>query len=219
LIWQFNLIPHAGEVGASTWDADSADHGGGGTWTSYALDTTSREVFIPVGNPAPDFNSDSRIGANLFTNSLVVLDADTGKLKWWYQLSPHDDRDHDLSAPPVLFRMGSGRSAVALGSKNGYVIVLDRQTHKLLYKTAVTTMFNAQLPVRDAPTKVCPGQGGGVEWNGPAYDPRERSLIVGAVDWCAVLRNKRRNTSAEGFTTLGTFSWLMIRPRADGSPR
>ncbi|MEA3150979.1 MAG: hypothetical protein QOD56_1918, partial [Gammaproteobacteria bacterium] len=78
--------------------------------TSYALDTATRQAFIPFGNPAPDLNSDVRRGSNLFTNSLVVLDADTGKLKWWYQASPHDARDHDLSSPHVLFTLSNGRA-------------------------------------------------------------------------------------------------------------
>jgi alcohol dehydrogenase (cytochrome c) len=148
----------------------------------------SREIFIPVGNPAPTLNSGSRPGANLFTNSLVVLDADTGALKWWYQVSPNDARDHDLAAPPVLFNLADGRPAVALGSKNGYVLVLDRRSHNVMFRTPVTTIYNEGKPVTSVPTRFCPGIVGGMSWNGPAFDPQQHLLIAGATDWCAIFQ-------------------------------
>ena len=211
-VWTFNLIPRDGEAGAETWQGDSAIHGGGGTWTSYALDSHTRELFIPVGNPAPDFNADERKGANLYTDALVVLDADTGKLKWWYQVSPNDGNDHDLSAPPMLFAMKDGRSAVALSSKNGYVLVVDRSTHRLIYKTAVTTVNKPSTrTVRDA-VKVCPGIVGGLEWNGPAFDIQRRALITGATDWCVMITKETPKYVRGQSYYAGTFSWVTDPP-------
>jgi alcohol dehydrogenase (cytochrome c) len=97
-IWGFNTVPGPGEIGSDTWEnPESIAHGGGGTWTSYSLDTAAGLLLVPVGNPGPDFASEMRPGANLFTNSLVALDAMTGKLQWWHQLLGPEDRDWDTS--------------------------------------------------------------------------------------------------------------------------
>ena len=186
-VWRFHTIPEGGEAGAETWTLPATvKHGGGGTWTSYTLDPVTRELFVPVGNPAPGYAPEKRPGANLYTNSVVVLDAATGKLKWFYQLDPNDGFDWDLGAAPMLYQDGPRQGRVALGSKDGHVYVLDRQSHKLLFKTEVTT-----ISVRDAKpalkgTNVCPGALGGVEWNGPSYSPLLNTIYVGAVDWCFV---------------------------------
>jgi alcohol dehydrogenase (cytochrome c) len=93
-IWRFYTIPMGSERGAETWHIpETAERGGGAMWTSYTLDTQSGELFVPVGNPAPDFAPDARPGDNLFTNSIVVLDAKSGALKWWYQATPADGFD------------------------------------------------------------------------------------------------------------------------------
>lgn len=184
-VWRFDTVPVGNEPGADSWKIPATTkHGGGGTWTTITLDTARREVFIPVGNPAPDFLPDSRPGKNLYTNSVVVLDAMTGKLKWYYQLDANDARDWDLGAAPMLYTDSLGRRRVALGSKDGFVYVLDRTTHKLSFKTSVTTTTS---PDNQAPGNfetVCPGLLGGVEWNGPAYGAATHTIYVGAVDWC-----------------------------------
>ena len=96
LAWSFDLIPTGTETGADTWETPgSAEHGGGAAWTAYALDRETGTLFIPVGNPGPDYQKGMRKGANLFTISTVAIDARTGKLKWWYQLRPNDDHDWD----------------------------------------------------------------------------------------------------------------------------
>lgn len=188
-VWRFNTIPMPGEPGYDTWKSGvSADTGGGGTWTSYALDVRTGELFVPVANPAPDFNVAYRPGDNLFTNSPVVLDARTGKLKWWFQATPNDGYDYDLGAAPVLYTDARGKDVVALGSKDGYVYVVDRSTHKLRFKTPVTTINNSGAPTPEG-VVACPGTMGGVEWNGPAFDPERRALYVGAVDWCSEFKS------------------------------
>lgn len=189
-IWRFNTIPGRGEPGFDTWPSElAASTGGGGTWSSFTLDEQRRELFVPVGNPAPDFAPSHRPGTNLYTNSVVVLDSVSGKLKWWYQLTPNDGHDLDLGAAPVLYRATNGREFVALAGKDGYVHLLDRATHRLVSRTAVTTISNSgALPTPEG-VRVCPGAYGGVEWNGPAVDVAHNSLFVGAVDWCSIFRS------------------------------
>ena len=189
LVWSFNTIPARGEAGFDTWPSEAiARTGGGGTWSSFALDEQSQELFVPVGNPAPDFAPSYRPGTNLFTDSLVVLDLKSGKLKWWYQLLPNDGHDLDLGAAPMLYRSQAGTAFVALAGKDGYVHIVDRSTHKLISRTPVTTITTP----RPAPTlsgvAVCPGAFGGVEWNGPSFSNITDTMYVGSVDWCAVFK-------------------------------
>jgi len=187
-VWRFNTIPRGDEPGADSWVVgDSARFGGGGTWTTYTIDISAGEVFVPVGNPAPDLLPEKRPGENLYTNSLVVLDARTGKLRWYYQLLSNDGHDLDLGAAPVLYYNEQGERMVAFGSKDGYLYGINRETRKLVFKTQVTTIKNAGvLPTREG-IEACPGVLGGVEWNGPAYDKPRQALVVGSVDWCATL--------------------------------
>jgi len=182
--WRFYTVPMGNEPGAETWKIPAtAKHGGGAMWTSYTLDTVSNELFVPSANPAPDFAPHARPGDNLYTNSLVVLDASTGKLAWYYQVTPHDGLDWDLGAAPMLYAASDG-PRVALGSKDGNLYSLDRRTHKVLFQTPVTTISNANAVPTAAGVDVCPGPLGGVEWNGPAYSPQTRMIYTGAVDWC-----------------------------------
>ena len=185
--WRFWTVPMGDERGAETWRIPgTAARGGGGTWTSYALDTLAQELFVSVGNPAPDFLTSVRPGDNLFTNSVVVLDAGSGALKWWYQLTPHDGFDYDLGAAPVLYTTGTGVPQVLLASKDGNLYALDRRTHALAFKTPITTISNPGSMPTPVGVRACPGPLGGVEWNGPALDARSRTIYVGAVDWCAI---------------------------------
>ncbi|MBV8595529.1 MAG: PQQ-binding-like beta-propeller repeat protein, partial [Candidatus Eremiobacteraeota bacterium] len=156
--WHFDTIPTGRETGANTWAwAPSTLTGGGGMWTSYSLDEGTGELFVPVGNPAPDFSPARRPGANLFTDSLVVLDARSGRLHWWYQLVPHDSHDYDLGAPAMLYRSSRGANIAAAGGKDGYVHAIDRATHNALFKTAVTTISNSAAVPTTRGVLVCPG--------------------------------------------------------------
>ena len=218
-VWRFVTIPTGTEVGADTWDArQSAETGGGGTWSSFALDVINGEVFAPVANPAPSFTPEYRPGANLFTNSVVVLDARTGALKWWYQLVANDGHDYDLSAAPMLYTNSEGRDVVAAAGKDGYLHVVDRVTHKRLFKTAVTTIENEGVRPSEKETKFCPGGAGGTEWNGPALDPTSRTLFVGAVDWCTLIKSTRqkRFIKSEGVMLWGATTSQVMDPPPSG---
>jgi alcohol dehydrogenase (cytochrome c) len=168
LAWTFDLIPTGSETGATTWEeAGSADHGGGAAWVAYALDRATGTLFVPVGNPGPDYSKAMRPGANLFSISTVALDARTGKLKWWYQLRANDDHDWDATVVS-LFDAGS-RKLVATSGKEGILHVLDRADGKLVFKLPVTTFLNHDVPLTPEGVRVCPVAG--VQWNGAAHSP------------------------------------------------
>lgn len=184
--WRFHLVPMGNERGAETWKIpETAARGGAATWTSYTLDAAAGEIFVPAGNPAPDFDPGSRPGDNLFSNSVVVLDARTGALKWWYQAVPNDGFDWDMSAAPVLYTAGDGSARVGIAGKEGILAGVDRATHDPVFKVPVTTILNADKDPTPEGIRACPGVLGGVEWNGPAFDPATRTIFVGSVDWCA----------------------------------
>jgi alcohol dehydrogenase (cytochrome c) len=183
--WSFDLIPGGTETGADTWkDPDSAKHGGGAAWVTFALDRGTGTLFVPVGNPGPDYHKDMRPGANLFTISTVALDARSGKLKWWYQLRANDD--HDWDATVVSLFDANGRKLVATAGKEGVLHVVDRDDGKLVFKLPVTTMLNHDVPLTPEGVRVCPVAG--VQWNGAAHSLSTGLLYVNAIDWCTVFK-------------------------------
>jgi PQQ-dependent dehydrogenase (methanol/ethanol family) len=187
-LWRFNTIPMGDEVGADTWQREgTAKTGGGGVWGAMSLDVSTGELFVPVGNPWPDIDIGYRPGENLFTNSIVVLDAFTGKLKWWHQVSPADWKDLDLVAAPVLYRTDGARDFIAIGGKDGYVTLVDRDSKEVVFRTPVTTVEEIHAKPSTEGSRMCPGYAGGVEWNGPALDKLNNNLIVGAVDICFIV--------------------------------
>lgn len=183
-LWSFNTIPHPGEFGHDTWPGASWKTGGGGTWSSFTLDPATGELYVPVANPGPDFDARVRRGDNLYTNSILVLDARTGKRVWHYQTLPNDGHDYGVAPPAVLIDR-AGRRLVAQGSKDGYLYMLDRGRHKLLWKTPVTTILNHRADATPEGIKICPGVKGGVSYNSPAYVPSSGLLVVGSVDVCS----------------------------------
>lgn len=191
-VWRFNTVPRPGEPGSETWqNASDFPVGGGAVWTPFSLDPEAGELFIPVTNPAPDLPAHLRPGANLYTNSLVVLDVRTGKLRWYRQLVPNDSHDYDLTQVSPLLTLqsdGQKRQVVVTVGKDGLLRTLDRTSHEILYETPVTTIKNADIPVTTEGIHACPGVLGGVEWNGPAYNPTTNLLYVPAVDWCSFFK-------------------------------
>ncbi len=183
--WHFDLIPTGTEAGASTWQTPgSAQHGGGAAWTAYALDRDTGTIFLPVGNPGPDYQKGMRKGDNLFTISVVAIDARNGKLNWWYQLLPNDD--HDWDATTVSLFDAGGRKLVAAAGKEGVLHVVDRASGKLVFKLPVTTLLNHDLPLTAEGVRVCPVAG--VQWNGAAHSPATGLLYINAIDWCTVFK-------------------------------
>jgi alcohol dehydrogenase (cytochrome c) len=160
---------------------------GGGTWTSYTLDPDRGMLYVPVGNPGPDFTIEVRPGANLYTNSILILDAKTGIYRGHYSLVPADFHDWDVAAAPVLATTKAGRRVVAAAPKDGLLYVYDLAAEKKMYETAITTRENVEAPLSTKPTHFCPGATGGSEWNGPAYSPDTNLFYDGTVDWCVTV--------------------------------
>jgi alcohol dehydrogenase (cytochrome c) len=149
------------------------------------VDPEKRLLYVSVGNPAPNYNGDARPGANLYTDSVVALHTDTGKLAWYAQQVPHDLHDWDTAAAPALYQR-DGRRLVAVANKGGWLYVYDRDTHALVSRSEVTSHENIGAPVPPSGIHVCPALFGGVEWNGPAYSPKDGALFVNSVDWCGI---------------------------------
>jgi alcohol dehydrogenase (cytochrome c) len=188
--WRFNIVPDDGEPGADTWGPDPAArrHGGGNLWTPMSFDVKRNLLYVPGGNAAPDIYDDDRPGDNLYTNSLIALDATTGRLVWYRQFVPHDVHDYDLShVAPVFTTMinGSTRDVIASTGKDGLLRLLDRDSKDVLYSVPFTNRVNVEVPITTTPVRVCPGTLGGEEWNGSAYYAKQNLLVVPATDWCA----------------------------------
>ncbi|MEP7176450.1 MAG: PQQ-binding-like beta-propeller repeat protein, partial [Gemmatimonadales bacterium] len=188
-VWSFDLVPETGKAGR-TWPpgTEIVPRGGGATWTTYALDTLAGSVFLATGNAAPDFLDEVRPGANLYTYSVVELDARLGTLKRWQQLLQGDDHDWDLAAAPSLVRTAGGRRLIAQGGKDGRLYAIDRRSGTVLWRTPVTTIENAGASLTEEGTRFCPGVNGGVEWNGPAYSRDLDAFFVNAIDWCTTVK-------------------------------
>jgi alcohol dehydrogenase (cytochrome c) len=219
-VWRFNTVPLGKEVGADTWaNTTWAMHGGGSTWSTFTIDPATGELFIPVGNPVPDFLPEERPGANLFTDSVLVLDAQTGELRWWYQLAPHDSYDHDLGAAPMLFRNSRHEEMVAAAGKDGFLHVVSRASHELRFKVPLTTIDAVPIKLTPAGVKVCPGVSGGVDWNGPAMDSPRMMIFVGAVDFCSIVRSGVPGSAwAPGLASAANFggTWAPSTDSATG---
>jgi alcohol dehydrogenase (cytochrome c) len=159
-------------------------HGGGSLWTSLSLDPAAGLLLLPVGNPGPDFASESRPGANLFTNSLVALDAKTGALKWWYQLLSNDYRDWDTSVVSA-FNTADGSKYAAVAGKDGILYVIDRNNGREVSATPLVSRYkNTRAPVpKGSGIRLCPIAA--VQWNAPAFDPETQMLYMYGIDWCA----------------------------------
>lgn len=188
LVWKFQTVPGATLTGSASWgNPQGIKLGGGSVWTPFTLDAEKGELVVAVTNPAPDLPANLRPGDNLYTNSVVVLDVRTGKLLWYKQMVPNDSHDWDLTQVSPLFEAkvrGRDTRLLTTVGKDGFLRTLDRDSHEVLYATAVTTIKNADAPVNAAGVVACPGVLGGVEWNGPALDRELNVLYVNAVDWC-----------------------------------
>jgi len=186
-LWRFYTIPGPGEPGHETWSGDSWMHGGASVWMTGSYDSDLNLTYWGIGNPGPDWNGDPRPGDNLYSNSVVALDADTGKLKWYFQFSPHDEFDYDSVQVPVLVDMtfqGRPRKVMLWANRNGYFYVLDRTSGQfLLGKPFVKVTWATGLDERGRPmrapkmvpnaegTLIFPGNQGGTNWYSPSYSP------------------------------------------------
>ena len=190
--WRFYTIPGPGEPGNETWSGESWRTGGVGVWNAGAYDPETNLIYFGTGNPQPDWDGRQRLGDNLYSDSVVALDADTGKLKWYYQFTPHDELDYDSTQVPVLADIqwqGRNRKVMLWANRNGVMYVLDRVTGEFLkgkpyVKTNWLDGFDAKgrpnqvkFPSKDG-TLFYPHVHGGTNWAPPAYSPRTGLFYV-----------------------------------------
>lgn len=210
-VWQFHTVPDSGPARA-TWPKASPENPptGGATWTSYALDELTGTLYVTTGNPAPDFVIELRPGANLYTNSVLALDARTGQLQGYIQVIRGDFHDWDVSAAPALIGTKGGLPLVIAGAKDGMVYGIERGRSgqatgdasppeslalNLRYATATTTRENVNTALTSERfTRFCPGSQGGIEWNGPTYHRASGTIIVNSIDWCTSVKLQNPDT-------------------------
>jgi acido-empty-quinoprotein group A len=196
--WKWYTTPRTGEPGAATWpDAYAMEHGGGMPWTPVTYDPELNLIYVPTGNPNPVYRGDARKGANLYTASIVALNADTGKMAWYFQASPHDTHDWDATQVPILFDAtfnGQRRKLLAQASRNGIFFLLDRATGQNLLSLPYIESANwykgfddrgqpIPNPEKEASTGgalVSPNNGGGQNWAPPTYSPETGLIYMNA---------------------------------------
>ena len=226
-VWRFYTVPAPGEPGNETWMGqdgkpnDSWLHGGAPIWTTGSYDPETNLTYWGTGNPGPDYNGDNRMGDNLYSASVIALDADTGKLRWHYQFSPHDQFDWDSTQVPVLadinFR-GTPRKVLMLANRNGVFYVLDRKTGEFLSgKSFIKTNWYSGFDLTGRPIRtpeslptaegvlIYPGNQGGTNWYSPSFSPATGLFYIPA--WensSATYRKGQLLTYREGQGFMGT---------------
>lgn len=216
--WRFWTIPGPGEPGHDTWAGDSWVYGGGSTWVTGTYDPELDLLYWAVGNPAADFYGGDREGDNLYTDSVVALDPDTGEIQWHYQQIPHDVWDYDTAYEMVLLDLevdGVMRKTMLNPSKSGYVWLLDRQSGEFLGAWPLVESSNwiegiderGRLIGRNEPpvgetSFVCPAIGGGRSWNHGAYSPQTGWFYSTGLEWCQTL-TVRQEDPQEGLAFFG----------------
>ena len=191
-VWKFYTIPAPGEPGSETWNGDTWKHGGASVWVTGSYDPELNLTYWGIGNPGPDWNNAQRPGDNLYSDSVVALDADTGKLKWHFQFTPNDNYDYDSVQVPVLADLqwqGKPTKAMLWANRNGFFYVLDRVTGKFLLGLPfakvnwASGLDKSGRPIQTpqpvgAPT--WPGNQGGTNWYTPSFSPRTQLFYFSA---------------------------------------
>jgi alcohol dehydrogenase (cytochrome c) len=228
-VWRFNTIPGPGERGHETWAGDSWKQGGGSVWVTGSYDPDLNLTYWGIGNPGPDWNGDRRSGDNLFSESVVALDPDTGGLKWHFQFTPHDEFDYDSTQVPVLADIpwqGRPRKAMLWANRNGFMYVLDRTTGEFLSgKPFVKVNWTSGLDEKGRPmqvlspapggTLIYPGNQGGTNWYSPSYSPRTGLFYIPSwMDtYSTYIKRPAEYTEGQRFTgALPVMSVRMLQP-------
>jgi alcohol dehydrogenase (cytochrome c) len=224
--WRFFTVPGPTEPNFGTWGGDAWKMGGGSTWYTGSYDSELKLLYWGVGNASEDYYGEDRMGQNLYTDSVIALDIDTGKLKWYFQETPHDVYDYDSAYEPVLLDIeqnGNKQKIVLHAAKNGYAYVLNRETGKFIGAWPYVDKINwtkgidkdgrpidAMVPETDKSTLLCPSLAGGRTWNHSAYSPRTGWWYNIGVEMCSVM-NPHKEEPEEGHLWFGQTSPLRYK--------
>jgi alcohol dehydrogenase (cytochrome c) len=216
-VWRFWTVPNAGEPGSETWQGTQTEHRGGASWMTGTYDPQLDLLYWPTGNPGLDYNGDDRQGDNLYSDSIVALEAKTGKLRWHFQFTPHDIHDWDAQEPPVLIDtnwQGQPRKLLIQANRNGFFYVLDRTTGQLLLGKQFLKnlnwakgldgkgrpILNDLKPDVNGETYVCPGFQGGTNWFSTSFNPATGLYYFQALERCNLFSKKAMEwESGKGF--------------------
>jgi len=201
-LWRFDTVPGPGQRGHETWAGDSWKTGGAPAWITGTYDPDLNLIYWPTGNPSPSNYGGERGGDNLYSNCMLALDADTGKLRWYFQFTPHDLYDYDATQIPILLDTdweGRPRKLLIQANRNGFLYVLDRTDGKFLFAKPfgkVTwargidrdgkPILNTSLRASLEGTRVCPGALGLTNWFSPSYSPETNLLYIATSSECDV---------------------------------
>ncbi|HLH38057.1 MAG TPA: PQQ-dependent dehydrogenase, methanol/ethanol family [Bryobacteraceae bacterium] len=200
-VWRFWTVPKRGEPGSETWQGDDIDHPSAATWLTGTYDPQLDTIYWPTGNPGPDLNGDERGGDNLYSSSIVALDAKSGKMKWYFQYTPHNVWDWDAEQPPVLVDTtwnGRPRKLLLHANRNGFFYVLDRTdgklllakpfVHKLTWARGVDEKGRPLLNPNQEPTeegnRICPSLEGATNWFSTSFNPATHLYYVQTLEKC-----------------------------------
>jgi PQQ-dependent dehydrogenase (methanol/ethanol family) len=219
-LWRISSIAQEGDPARATWTGKSADFGGGPTWMTGTYDPETDTLFWPTGNPGPDYDGSVRGGTNLYTCSVLALDPNTGKMKWYFQFTPHDTHDWDATETPVLidamFR-GKMRKLLIQANRNAFYYVLDRETGQFLTGKAFARQNWAKglddnghpvvIPGTDPTPEgvyICPDATGATNWAAPSFDPKTNLFFVAARESCGTYTSiTKEPRPGAGYTGTG----------------
>jgi alcohol dehydrogenase (cytochrome c) len=206
-VWRFWTVPRRGEPGSETWVGEGIDHPGAVTWMTGSYDPAADLVYWATGNPGNDMVGDQRGGDNLYSSSVVALEGKTGKLRWYYQFTPHNVWDYDAQAPSVLVDAswkGAQRKLLLHADRNGFFYVFDRLTGELLLAKAFVDkltwakeigpdrrpVVNPNQEPTTAGTRVCPSLEGGTNWYSTSFNPGTGLYYVQTLEDCATFTKR-----------------------------
>ncbi len=229
LAWKTYTIPAPGEPGHETWEGDDWQYGGAPVWITGSFDPEENLTYWGVGNPGPDWNAAQRPGDNLYSDSVIALDADTGELRWYFQFTPNDGYDYDAVQVPVLADMewrGEQRKLMLWANRNGYFYVLDRTDGEyLLGSPFVRVNWSSGLDENGRPIPTpqpegmptWPGNQGGTNWYPPSWSPRTELFYFSAWEDYATIYEPEESEYVPGRAFLGGgFEVLTPAPGAPG---
>ncbi|MBL8236749.1 MAG: PQQ-dependent dehydrogenase, methanol/ethanol family [Bryobacterales bacterium] len=220
-LWRTHSTPQPGDPNRKTWSPETAaDFGGSPTWTTGTFDAETNTIFWATGNPGPDYDGTVRAGDNLYSCSVLALDGRTGKMKWWFQFTPHDVHDWDANETPMLIEgvvKGQKRKLLVTAQRNGFYYVLDRTTGEFLagrefakqtWSSGLDDKGRAIVLPNTTPTPqgnyVCPDAAGTANWGSPSYDPATGFFLVSVREACATYTSMTKSpVPGEGYTGGG----------------